>query len=75
MPDEGIDWTDRSEVGARLTAQFAGALARLIAVRDDEGRYDELAEGYRDGKLSLVLSREGLTLIEATPAPPASSRN
>jgi hypothetical protein len=36
------DWSDRSEVAARLTAQFADALARLIAASDQEGRYDEL---------------------------------
>ena len=69
-----IDWGDESEVAARMVEQFGVSLARLIALYDRDGRYDELVAAFRDGRISLALSRDGLTVLENTDvAPPTSN--
>jgi hypothetical protein len=73
MDDSGI--TEPSEFGARVTVQLQETLAKVIAAWLHEGRYDALVEGYRSGRYSLVLAHDGLTVIEATEAPPAGSPN
>jgi hypothetical protein len=69
-----INWSDQSEVGARLVEQFGVALAHLIALYETDGHYDELVAAFREGRVSLALSREGLTVLEnADIAPPTNN--
>jgi hypothetical protein len=70
--NESIHWSDESEVAARLVEQFGVSLARLIALYDRDGRYDELVSGYRAGRTSFALSRVGLTVLENTDIAPPS---
>jgi hypothetical protein len=67
-----IDWSDESEVAARMVEAFGVSLARLIAVYDAEGRYDELVAAFRDGRVSLALARSGLTVLENADIAPSS---
>jgi hypothetical protein len=66
-----INWSDPSELGARLVEQFSLSLAQLIAEYDDD-EYDAFTTGYRERRVSLALSYEGLTVEEAAPVPPPS---
>lgn len=69
MKDE-INWANREEMAARMVEQFGLSLARVIAEYDAEGRYDELVSGYREGRTTLGLKRDGLTVLENAPVPP-----
>ena len=72
MNDE-INWDDDIEVAARLVAQFGAALAQMLALYDHEGRYDELVDGFREGRLSLNLKHNGLEVLETADVPPPTS--
>jgi len=50
--------------------QFGLAVAALIARCDTAGRYDQLVADFREGGISLVLTRDGLTVREEAPVPP-----
>jgi hypothetical protein len=72
MPDDKIDWEDRSAAAAQLVGAFGVSLAHLIALYDTEGRYDDLISGFREGRYSLALARDTLTVQEAAPVPPTT---
>jgi hypothetical protein len=65
QPD--TNWDDQTEVAARLVEQFGHALVRLIAWYDDQGRYGELIDGFRDGRISWAVNRHGITVMEIGP--------
>ncbi|HKA92814.1 MAG TPA: hypothetical protein VKE97_03360 [Acidimicrobiia bacterium] len=55
-----------------MVEQLGLALATLIAQYERDGRYDEFIADFRDGRVSLALSRHGWAVLKDAPVPPPS---